>query len=122
MFNQVSWYGSIFIFMEKIELEAKRLVGEERKKERNTLLHSQSVTSTESKRRYLEGGGKKHHHFTLCVKCGHKFVDLLPSNDTLHTKCMSQLKRYLETKEAFKNHQQDPSIYHPLLDKDDKII
>ena len=80
--------SSFIGLMEKVEMAARELLSSEMDTSRRSLLKTKVLSKEEKKRKYLEGGGKAHQHFLTCVKCGHRYVDLPPSNNTFHNKFM----------------------------------
>ena len=108
-------------FMNKVEREAKELVSAELDSGRKSLLKSKVLSKEEKKRMYLEGGGKKHQHFDRCVKCGHGYVDLPPSNDTLHVKYMDQLRDYQRVTAEWDRYEDDNSNPRPV-DSAGKVV
>ena len=110
--------SSFIGLMEKVEMAARELLSSEMDTSRRSLLKTKVLSKEEKKRKYLEGGGKAHQHFSTCVKCGHGYVDLPPSNDTLHDKFMAQLSEYTRLKDAVEKYEEDQSDNPPPLDAD----
>lgn len=79
------------------------------------------MSVAESRRGYLKDGGKRHQMIKKCVRCNHDYVDLLPSNDTLHQSYSEKLKEYSDIKEQLEKHEKDP--LHPLpFDKNNHVV
>ena len=121
-FTRVSGLAAFTLFIDKVQAEGRRLIGQAQKTERVGLLVSKKVAVTETRRNFMEDGGKSHPHVGSCVKCGHKYVDLLPSNYLLHQKYMEELTEFTRLKEVLDNHQIDSSQFPAPRDKDNNVV
>ena len=61
-------------------------------------------------------------HINKCVKCGHLYVYLPPSNYRLHSKYMLQLKEYRRIKDEFELYESDPHSNREPLNSEGNIV